>query len=150
MSVVYSPVAWFLVPAIYSLCLSVYSFTQVWWVWCAWWNTETRGWHTEGCTITDLNMKVGSGQGIGDYAAAGNTSSVRKTMKTGRDAVVECECLMSRDATQEGFKGSFGIIKENKEDQEKRLENQKGDAGSLVGYVKLNIYIIFSVAKYLH
>ena len=91
---------------------------QVWWVWCAWWNTETRGWHTEGCTITDLSMTFGIGNGIG-----------------GRDAVVQCECVMPSDASQESFKGSFGVIKENKEDQEKRLENKKGDAGSLVGYI---------------
>ena len=66
-------------------------------------------------------------------------------MKTGRDAVVECECLMSRDATQEGFKGSFGIIKENKEDQEKRLESKKGDAGSLVGYIFNRIAESFNI-----
>jgi hypothetical protein len=90
---------------------------HVWWVWCAWWNAETRGWHTEGCTITDLSMRVDIGNGFG------------------RDAVVRCECLMPSAASKESFKGSFGVIKENKEDQEKRLESKKGDAGSLVGYI---------------
>ena len=138
MSVVYSPVAWFLVPAIYSLCLSVYSFTQVWWVWCAWWNTETRGWHTEGCTITDLSMRVEIGNGLGD-----NTPTKKRLF--GRDAVVQCECVMPSDASKESFKGSFGVIKENKEDQKKRLENQKGDAGSLVGYIFNRIAESFNI-----
>ena len=101
---------------------------QVWWVWCAWWNKEDRGWHTEGCTIADLSMKEGS---LGDLAARGSRSGTR------REAVVLCECLMDRPINNTAaFTGSFGIIKEDtEEDQFKRLEDKKGDAGTLIGYV---------------
>ena len=114
---------------------------EVWWVWCAWWNTETRGWHTEGCTIVALSVKDNSGKGgIADSSKSG-----------GSDAVVQCQCLMNRKlATQTNtFKGSFGVIKENREeDQEKRLEDKKGDVGSLLGYVFKRIASSFNVSTF--
>ena len=108
--------------------LSATDNPEVWWVWCAWWNKETRGWHTEGCTIAALSVKDNRGKGgIVDSSKGG-----------GSDAMVQCECLVNRKlATQtNAFKRSFGVIKENREeDQEKRLEDKKGDVGSLLGYV---------------
>ena len=100
---------------------------QVWWVWCAWWNTETRGWHTEGCTIAGLKVRDSLGG-------------------SGSDAVVRCECLMDRKATQMGgFKGSFGVIKENREEKDKRAVDKKGDAASLLGYIFKRIASSFNV-----
>ena len=103
---------------------------KVWWVWCAWWNVETRGWHTEGCTIVGVSMKTGL---VGKNSSS-SSSSAR------RDAVVQCECLMERPSDElSTFKGSFGVIKEAssvEEDEEKRLKkDKKGDAGSLLGYI---------------
>ena len=106
---------------------------------CAWWDTDQRGWRTEGCTIVDLSMKIGGG--LGDRTATGSSSSAR------RDAVVRCECLMSdkHDKTA-SFQGSFGVIKENtEEDQAKRLKDKKGDAGSMLGYIFKRIASSFNI-----
>ena len=115
---------------------------QVWWLWCAWWNTEDRGWHTEGCTIIDLSMKEGT---IGDLASTGS----RGRSGTRREAVVLCECLMDQPTnTTAAFKGSFGIVKEdNEKDQFQRLQDTKGDVGTLLGYVFNRIGKSFNVVN---
>ena len=115
--------------------------SEVWWVWCAWWNTKTRGWHTEGCTIVDLSMTSGATEG---NSGGGGSSSAP------RNAVVRCECLMpgSSSDTTVSFQGSFGIIKENNEEnQAKRVKDKQGDAGSLLGYIFKRIASSFNVVN---
>ena len=88
-------------------------------------------------------MKLGGG--LGDLTAPGSSSSSARSARSARrDAVVRCECLMS-DKTA-SFQGSFGIIKENtEEDQAKRLNDKKGDAGSMLGYIFKRIASSFNI-----
>ena len=83
-----------------------------------------------------------SSGGLSDLTATGSSSSSSSSAR--RDAVVRCECLMS-DKTA-SFQGSFGIIKENtEEDQAKRLNDKKGDAGSMLGYIFKRIASSFNI-----
>lgn len=84
-----------------------------------------------------------SGATEGNSGGGGSSSAPR-------NAVVRCECLMpgSSSDTTVSFQGSFGIIKENNEEnQAKRVKDKQGDAGSLLGYIFKRIASSFNVVN---